>query len=157
VEQESAEEENADPDVSDRQGAAGLRACATTVTSPAYELTRVSNYTGDHVEELSEKFKALSEVVRLRIVDLLARNGELCVCDVEATLELSQSAASRHLRTLARAGLVVSRREGQWVHYRLAEPENPRLELLLDTVRALLDFERREIPDPRAGGHACTV
>ncbi len=87
---------------------------------------------------LSRKFKALSEEVRLRILAMLDRNGELCVCEVEEALDLSQSAASRHLRTLARAGLVDSRREGQWVYYRITQPADDAQALLLSTVKTLL-------------------
>ena len=90
------------------------------------------------MEALSVTFKALSEEVRLRILAMLDRNGELCVCEVEEALGLSQSAASRHLRTLARTGLVDSRREGQWVYYRIAPPADEVHALILSTVRTLL-------------------
>ena len=56
---------------------------------------------------------------RLRIVNLLAHRGELCVCDVESILEVSQSKASRHLTYLKNAGVVTDRRDGAWVYYRL--------------------------------------
>jgi DNA-binding transcriptional ArsR family regulator len=55
---------------------------------------------------LANKFKALSEDVRLQILALISQHGELCVCEVERLLEISQSKASRHLRYLLNAGLV---------------------------------------------------
>ena len=70
-------------------------------------------------------FRALGEETRLRIMILLAR-GELCVCEIEAALELSQSRVSRHLTVLRNAGLVLDQREGTWIHYR---PAPPRYEL----------------------------
>jgi ArsR family transcriptional regulator, arsenate/arsenite/antimonite-responsive transcriptional repressor len=62
-------------------------------------------------------FKALSDETRLRILALLAQ-GELCVCDLMAILELPQSTVSRHLATLRHAGLVEDRRQGVWMYYR---------------------------------------
>ena len=68
-------------------------------------------------------FKALSDETRLRILILLARS-ELCVCEIEQTLGLTQSKVSRHLTVLRNAGLVLDRREGTWIHYRPAPPRN---------------------------------
>jgi len=68
---------------------------------------------------LAALFKTLSEPVRLRIVYLLLKEGELCVCDLVETLELSQSVVSRHLAYLRNNGLVSARREGVWVYYRV--------------------------------------
>jgi len=65
-------------------------------------------------------FKALGDETRLRIVALLS-HGELCVCHLEAALQLAQPTASRHLSVLRAAGVVDSRRDGSWVYYRLAD------------------------------------
>ncbi len=64
-------------------------------------------------------FKALSDETRLRVLILLSRQ-ELCVCEIEAILRLSQSRVSRHLTVLRNSGLVLDRRDGTWIHYRLA-------------------------------------
>ena len=72
-------------------------------------------------ESLAALFKTLSEPVRLRIVYLLLEKGELCVCDLVETLELSQSVVSRHLAYLRNNNLVSTRREGVWVYYRITE------------------------------------
>ncbi|MBN4073389.1 metalloregulator ArsR/SmtB family transcription factor [Mariprofundus ferrooxydans] len=69
-------------------------------------------------------FKALADPIRLRIVHLLTRQEELCVCHFVQVLELPQSSISRHLSTLRSAGLVSSRRDGLWIHYRLAIKED---------------------------------
>ncbi len=63
-------------------------------------------------------FRALSDRTRLRILNLLG-GGELCVCDLVATLGVPQPTASRHLSYLRRAGLVRVRKEGLWAYYRL--------------------------------------
>jgi len=65
-----------------------------------------------------EVFKGLADPTRLRIVGLLLKR-ELCVCDLMAVLQLPQSTISRHMIRLKSAGLVLDRREGKWVHYRL--------------------------------------
>lgn len=63
-------------------------------------------------------FHALADETRLRIVDLL-RVGERCVCDLQDWLGMSQSALSFHLKTMKDAGLLIDRRQGRWVYYRL--------------------------------------
>jgi ArsR family transcriptional regulator len=68
---------------------------------------------------MEETFKALSDPNRLRIVRMLAENGEMCVCVFMAQLEMGQSAVSHHMAALKRAGLLRSRRQGQWIHYSL--------------------------------------
>ena len=77
-------------------------------------------------------FKALADETRLRIVALLAE-GELCVCDLMAVLSLPQSTVSRHLSYLKNSGWVKDRRQGQWMHYPLAESAIP-LHRALSTV-----------------------
>lgn len=64
-------------------------------------------------------FRAFSDRTRLRLLNLL-RGGETCVCDLVEVLGVSQPKVSRHLAYLRRAGLVVSRKDGLWMHYSLA-------------------------------------
>ena len=64
--------------------------------------------------------KAAADPNRARILKMLER-GEMCVCQIVATLELSQSTVSKHLALLRAAGLVEERKEGRWVHLRLAD------------------------------------
>jgi ArsR family transcriptional regulator len=72
------------------------------------------------VTSLARTCKALGDETRLRIVALLA-HGELCVCHLEQGLKLTQPTASRQLAILKNAGIVESRRQGTWIHYRLSE------------------------------------
>ena len=65
-------------------------------------------------------FKNLSDETRLGIVLLLKEMGELCVCDLCAALEQSQPKISRHLAMLRESGLLLDRKQGKWVHYRLS-------------------------------------
>lgn len=75
----------------------------------------------DQIERLEELFKALGDRTRLRILALLAA-GEVCVCNIHESLQLPQPTVSRHLAYLRRSGLVDARRDGVWMHYRLAPP-----------------------------------
>ncbi|CDH04357.1 DNA-binding transcriptional repressor [Xenorhabdus bovienii str. kraussei Quebec] len=65
-------------------------------------------------------FKILSDETRLSIILLLREAGELCVCDLCAAASESQPKISRHMAILRDSGLVLDRREGKWVHYRLS-------------------------------------
>ena len=89
--------------------------------------------------DLAQLYKALSEEARLRILALLMRHGELCVCDVEAALDATQSKTSRHMRYLAQAGLVQDRREGVRLHYRIVEAPDQDRARVLDGVRAFAE------------------
>jgi len=64
--------------------------------------------------------KALSDRNRVRIIKMLQRR-EMCVCEMQAALELSQPSVSKHLKILEEAGLVESRKDGLWVNYRLPD------------------------------------
>jgi ArsR family transcriptional regulator len=86
---------------------------------------------------LERTFLALADGTRLRILGLLL-SGEVCVCDIQAGLDISQPKASRHLAYLRRAGLVEARRDGLWVHYRLADLPDPALQVVLAAVREAL-------------------
>ena len=68
-------------------------------------------------------FRAFSDRTRLRILCLLT-GGEMCVGDLVKVLQVPQPTASRHLSYLRRAGLVETRKNGLWVHYRLASAKS---------------------------------
>lgn len=74
--------------------------------------------------EPDKVFAALSHAIRLRCILLLAREGELCVCELTHALDMAQPTISRHLALLREAGLVSDRRQGLWIYYRL-HPDLP--------------------------------
>ena len=82
---------------------------------------------------LAATFKALADRTRLRIIGLLTA-GEICVCDIYESLGLPQPTVSRHLAYLRRTGLVEARKDGLWVHYRLATMPDPVMQALLEAV-----------------------
>jgi ArsR family transcriptional regulator len=82
-------------------------------------------------------FKALSDETRLRILCLLLE-GELCVCDLMAVLQLPQSTVSRHLAYLKNSGWVDDRRCGVWMYYSIPESVNELQKGLIDALRKSL-------------------
>ena len=79
--------------------------------------------------------KALSDLNRVRVVSMLTA-GELCVCQVTEVLQLATSTVSKHISILKQAGLVEARREGRWMHYRLADQPSQAAQQAIDWVRA---------------------
>jgi ArsR family transcriptional regulator len=69
-------------------------------------------------EVLAARFKALADPTRVAILNRLAQ-GEACVCDLNATFDLSQPTISHHLKVLRDAGLVDVSRRGTWAFYRV--------------------------------------
>ena len=102
-------------------------------------------------------FKGLSDVTRLRIMNLLLR-GELCVCDIQRIINESQSMVSRHLNYLKHSGLVLDRRDGFRVFYRLARGNNADLKVLHQFLRRIfkdksaLKDDLRELKEAMARG-----
>ena len=86
---------------------------------------------------LGEAFKAFADPTRLRILGLLA-GGEICVCNIHDCLGIPQPTASRHLAYLRKKGLVLTRKDGLWVHYSLAPMEQPVMRVLMSAVTHVL-------------------
>lgn len=82
------------------------------------------------MNELVTIFQALSDETRLRILKLL-ENGELCVCDLVAALNMVQPKVSFHLSALKEAGFIKDRKQGRWIHYRLDDVDLFRRMLLV--------------------------
>ncbi len=80
---------------------------------------------------------ALAEPTRLAAMRALKDGEEHCVCDLMRRLEATQSRMSRHMRVLKQAGMVVDRRDAQWVRYKINPDLPPNLRALLDA--ALVD------------------
>ncbi len=71
-------------------------------------------------EEYAKIFKALCDEKRLQILELL-RGGEKCACVLLEQLDLGQSGLSYHMKILVESGIVESRQEGKWTHYKICE------------------------------------
>ena len=87
-------------------------------------------------------FRAFSDRTRLRILNML-RGGELCVCEIVQVLGVPQPKTSRHLAYLRKSGLVIGRKEGLWMYYKLAAPQNTFHKKLLDCLACCF----QEVPE----------
>jgi len=107
-------------------------------------------------------FKALADETRLRILALLLE-GELCVCEIIAALELPQSTTSRHLAYLRNSDWVKDRRQGVWRYYRFNDSEHalirelmPLLEkYIVDNVEHVIALEKLRHFQEEQNPHAC--
>ena len=120
------------------------------------EVQRIRKAQAARLGTLERLFKAMADQTRLRILALLS-GGEVCVCDIHETLGIPQPRASRHLAYLRRTGLVLDRKEGLWVYYRLADPDDPVLQTLLSAVVHCLGHVQGSTRDTGAErpGFAC--
>ncbi len=74
------------------------------------------------MNDLVTVFKALSDETRLRTLKLL-QDGELCVCEIVAALDMVQPKVSFHLKILKDSGLIRDRRQGKWIHYSIHDSD----------------------------------
>ena len=110
-----------------------LDRCDITVVDPARVRTVRERLAGtEETEAISGLFKVLADPSRCRLVEAIIEAGELCVCDLAATVEMSESNVSHHLRVLRAHGLVRARREGKMVFY---SPDDEHIRVLLDITR----------------------
>jgi ArsR family transcriptional regulator, arsenate/arsenite/antimonite-responsive transcriptional repressor len=86
--------------------------------------------------------KVLADPTRLRLAVALSRNGETCVCTLAEALAEPEYKISRHLAVMRSAGLVEVRRDGTWMHYKLAQPKNHIEECLWDCFRDYLSADK---------------
>jgi DNA-binding transcriptional ArsR family regulator len=105
----------------------------------------------DAYDRQAELLKALSHPVRLQILDIL-RDGEQCVCHIEAVVGLRQAYISQQLIVLRKAGLVADRKDGLRVYYRLTDRAVLRL---LDQTRTLLEKQGITLTMPDLSPHSC--
>lgn len=87
---------------------------------------------GEHVELV---LKQVSDLNRFRLLKLLMKSSPLCVCEISAALQIEQTLASHHLRSLRSRGLVFAKRQGRWAHYKLADKN--RVRSMIEAVEEL--------------------
>lgn len=95
----------------------------------------------DDLERSVRLFRSFADPVRLRLLNILAEGREVCVHHLHEALKLPQPTVSRHLAYLRRRGVVVGRKEGLWVHYRLARPGSTLHKMLLVCLQTCLEDE----------------
>jgi len=95
------------------------------------------------LKETETFFKMLADSTRLRCLLLMQAEGELCVCELTHALSMSQPKISRHLAHLREAGVLVARRNGTWINYRI----DPDLQgWALEVLQTTLDGVRQADP-----------
>lgn len=110
------------------EAARPLTANNTIVCDPAIQL-RLGNAETD---QFAAGFKALSNPIRLQIIDLISQGGgQVCGCDIERHFDLTQPTISHHLKVLRDAGLIQSEARGTWLMHRLNAPMLTALQGLL--------------------------
>lgn len=87
-------------------------------------------------------YMALADKTRLRLLNLM-REGEICVCFLVEVLGESQPKISRHLAYLRSAGIVETRRDGKWIHYKISEPEDDFAAKVLRDTLLWLDSQEK--------------
>ena len=113
-------------------------------------MTRSTKAPVHHLPHVVRALKAMAHPVRLRMLAMLT-TGELCVCQMTAVLELAASTVSGHLADLRAAGLVHERKEGKWVHYRLAD--DPAMSVVIRSALTLLAADHQSDTDRAAVRH----
>src|SRR6476661_10826695 len=86
-------------------------------------------------------FRALADRTRLRLLNLMG-SDEVCVCFFVEILKTNQPKISRHFAYLRRAGIVGSRRDGSWMHYRIVETSDSDAARVLKDVMAWLENDK---------------
>ena len=89
----------------------------------------------DEADATATLFRALGDPARVRLINILATSGTVCVCDLQAPLGLSQPTVSHHLKKLADAGLVEREQRGRWAYYSLDNEAMARLAGLFDLTK----------------------
>jgi ArsR family transcriptional regulator len=88
-------------------------------------------------------FKALSDRNRFRVVAALLQIKELCACQIHEWLGVTGATASKHMSILVTSGLVLSRKDGRWVHYRINREQanlRPLMSWIRNQVKADIDL-----------------
>lgn len=110
-----------------------LDACALREIDPGRVSAAREGLIGvEDADELAACFRLLGDPKRVRILYALLEAGELCVCDIAATAEVSETTVSHAMRLLRTAGIVRSRRDGRMMYYRL---DDAHVRLLLDVSK----------------------
>jgi DNA-binding transcriptional ArsR family regulator len=124
-----------------KEAVVGLDACTVrTVDAERVAATRRRLISPDDAAGLATLFRLLGDPKRIRILFALLEAGELCVCDLAATTDVTETAVSQSMRLLRTAGIVRQRRDGRTIYYRLDDAH----------VRLLLDLSHQHVAHERA-------
>jgi DNA-binding transcriptional ArsR family regulator len=118
-----------------------LEACESTEVDAAKVTSLSASLIGvEEAVDLAEMFRLLGDPTRVRILFTLLEAGELCVCDIAAVVETTETKVSQAMRLLRAAGVVRNRRDGRNVYYRL---DDAHIAMLLNLSREHLSHTQR--------------
>jgi ArsR family transcriptional regulator len=103
---------------------------------------------------MASLFAALADTTRLRLLNLMA-GREVCVCYFVEILRQGQPKISRHLAYLRKAGIVIARRDGKWMHYRISPPNDDAASSILDATIASFRNDKQMQADLAKLDRAC--
>jgi len=122
-----------DPVICGKDEGGDLDHCDVVVVDPErVRAVRARIGSADETAAVAAVFKVLADPSRCRLMEAIIEAGELCVCDLAATVEMSESNVSHHLRVLRANRLVRARRSGKMVFY---SPDDEHIRILLDMTR----------------------
>jgi DNA-binding transcriptional ArsR family regulator len=122
----------------------GLDGCVEARVDPSrVRDTRERLVTRDEAGRIADVFRLLGDPGRVRLLYALLEAGELCVCDLAATVEASETSVSQSLRLLRSARIVRARRDGRMMFYRL---DDQHVRMLLDLCREHMHHDEAKNP-----------
>lgn len=95
------------------------------------------------LKEITRNLKALADENRIRILNLLYRKKDLCVCEIREVIGLSQPTVSSHLKLLENSNLVTYKKDGKWINYRISNGIDKKIKQMLDIVAEVLKVDKK--------------
>ena len=95
------------------------------------------------LKEITKKLKALADENRIRILNLLYRKKDLCVCEIREVIGLSQPTVSSHLKLLENSNLVAYSKDGKWINYRIDTGIDKKIRQILDIMAEVLKVDKK--------------
>jgi len=95
------------------------------------------------LKNITKSLKALADENRIRILNLLYRKKELCVCEIREVIGLSQPTVSSHLKLLENSSLVTYSKEGKWVNYRINTDLNAEIRKILNSIFKVAEIDKK--------------
>ena len=93
------------------------------------------------IKNILDVFKGMSDITRLRILNLLANRGSICVCDMAKVLEVAQGRLSSHLKILRSSDMVEDKREGLWILYSIPQEISPLYDYQIRCIKETLNSQ----------------
>ena len=97
----------------------------------------------EQLRNLTKTLKALSDEGRLRIISLLSKKKDLCVCEIKELIGLSQSTISSHLKKLENSGLITYSKDGKWINYNINPNLDSDIKKLVKNINTMLKNDHR--------------